>query len=228
MDFFRDEIQHTLNLALVHAGRRDTPGLFNNHGHGNAFVQETEFALFGFGVGGVQVDTTVENGTVDIGDHGADVTRGVGFVAGFEAFDCGFDGLQVVLQLLLLLLVVRMSCVVNNNSNQTYLIPLVGIPLITGIDFLAPILWKGHFLTRMHKLSNRLIETEPMHSLAAKGKDEFDGRTVSDVTGTNTFGATAQQVIRCAVRARFAFVDRENGTDRNVCGGVEQSWEGEG
>ena len=58
-----------------------TACVLEQHGHGSTLVQDTELALGALGVGGVGKETTVEKGTVCIGDHATNVTSAVWLLA---------------------------------------------------------------------------------------------------------------------------------------------------
>jgi hypothetical protein len=51
----------------------ESTSLLDEFGHGEAFVKETEFAAGGFFVGGVGENAAVQEGTMDVCDHGTDV-----------------------------------------------------------------------------------------------------------------------------------------------------------
>ncbi len=62
--------------ALGASGSTAT-GLLDQEGHGVALIEETKLAAGVVGVRGVCKDATIENSTVNVGDHGANVTSTV-------------------------------------------------------------------------------------------------------------------------------------------------------
>lgn len=59
------------------AGDGEAAGLFCEHGHGKGFVEDAEFAVFALLVVGVAKDAAVEEGAVDVCDHGTAGVSGV-------------------------------------------------------------------------------------------------------------------------------------------------------
>jgi len=70
-------LEDAAELALEHARVGETASLLRDEGHGVALVEDAELALCGLGVGGVVEDAAVEDGAVDVGNHGPDVPGGV-------------------------------------------------------------------------------------------------------------------------------------------------------
>lgn len=82
----RDHVEDTLST-----GGGDTAGLLGKEGHGEGLVEHTELAVLALLVVGVAEDTSVEESTVHVGDHGSNVTGRVGLAVGGE-----LDGLEVL------------------------------------------------------------------------------------------------------------------------------------
>lgn len=61
------KVNDILNLPLKHTSRCDSSSLFNDHSHWDTFIQQTKLSLGRLRVGRVEVDTSVKDGTVDIG-----------------------------------------------------------------------------------------------------------------------------------------------------------------
>mmetsp|Transcript_22620 Transcript_22620/g.53512 ORF Transcript_22620/g.53512 Transcript_22620/m.53512 type:complete len:214 (-) Transcript_22620:832-1473(-) len=92
MDLIRDKVQHVLDLPFEHTRRCDTTGLFDDHSHGDSFVQKTELTLGRLSVGGVQVDAPVQDRPVDVSDHTSNVPCRVRVLIIFEDFNRVLDG----------------------------------------------------------------------------------------------------------------------------------------
>ena len=86
-------------------------GLFDDVCHGIAFVEKTELALRGFARRRVGEDTTIDEGAVNVGYHGSDVTGAVGLPA-----------LRILLRL---------------NVTARWFVPKFVVTLVDGVDLSA-------------------------------------------------------------------------------------------
>merc|ERR1711907_172154 len=68
-------------LAAIHC---HPAGGFDEVGHGEALVQQTQLAALVFLVSRVEENATIQQRAVNVGDHGADVARRVCLVRGLD------------------------------------------------------------------------------------------------------------------------------------------------
>mmetsp|Transcript_128069 Transcript_128069/g.250802 ORF Transcript_128069/g.250802 Transcript_128069/m.250802 type:complete len:405 (-) Transcript_128069:108-1322(-) len=80
MDVLGHHLEDAPELAHIHAGAGSAAGLLCDQGHREALIQDPELALGGFLVRGVQEDAPIQQRAVHVGDHGANVPRGVTLV----------------------------------------------------------------------------------------------------------------------------------------------------
>lgn len=198
MDIIRDEFKHALDFALKHPGGSNSARLLDDHRHGNSFVQQTKLSFGGFGIRGVQVDTTVEDRAVDIGHHGSNVASRVGLLGVLELCTGLLDGL----------------------------IPVGRVSFVAGVDRLATAGRKHHLLTSVDEFSNGAVEAESVHVAALERKDQLDGRTVGHVTGADAVGTRPKEILRRTVAARLLLVDRKDSTHTDVTVNVAGSIQG--
>lgn len=74
---------------------RAPSGLFAEEGHGEGLVQDPELSVLRLGITGVTKDSSVQQGSVDVGNHGSDVSGRVGgfvILGVFDRFDCRRHG----------------------------------------------------------------------------------------------------------------------------------------
>ena len=89
--------------------RCDPSALLYEHRHGEPLVQDPQLSLGALLVDGVHENSAVEEGAVDVSDHGSRVAGSVGLLADLERFHAVLDGL----------------------------VPLLGVALVAGVDLLA-------------------------------------------------------------------------------------------
>mmetsp|Transcript_6423 Transcript_6423/g.18943 ORF Transcript_6423/g.18943 Transcript_6423/m.18943 type:complete len:334 (-) Transcript_6423:12-1013(-) len=198
MDLIGDQVNDILDLALEHSGGGNASGLFDDHGHRNSFVEQTELSLWRFLVGGVEVDASVQDGSVDVGDHGSDVAGGVRLGAVLEDLDGLLD----------------------------WRVPVRGVSLVGGVDRLATVLREDHLFAGVHEFTDGAVEAESVNVAALEGEDHLDGRTVRHVPGAQAAAAGSQQIVDGAVAAGLLLVDAEDGADADVAVDVGTSVEG--
>mmetsp|Transcript_15040 Transcript_15040/g.28503 ORF Transcript_15040/g.28503 Transcript_15040/m.28503 type:complete len:356 (+) Transcript_15040:37-1104(+) len=198
VDLIGDEIQDALNLPLEHAGRRNSTSLFNNHGHGDAFVQETKLSLGRLGVSRVQIDTSVKDSTVNISNHGSNITGSVGLAAALEFFYSLLDRI----------------------------VPVTRIPFVTRVNLLPSVLGEDHLFASVHKLTNSAIEAETVYVTALESENQFYCRTVGDVTSTDAISTRSEKIIDRTIATRLGLVDTKDGTHTDVAVNVTGTIEG--
>lgn len=104
------QVQDALTLVVdSHAA-----GLLEQEGHWKTLVQDTQLAGLGLGVGRVAEDATVQQRSVDVGHHGADVSGAVGLVV-----------------------VVGLGLLQGGNVLLDVVAPVVRVPLVDGVDLLV-------------------------------------------------------------------------------------------
>lgn len=77
MDILRLDLKHSVHVAVDSL----TAGVLHDHGHGGAFVQNPEFALWRLLVGWIGKDATVQKRAVGVGNHGTNVPCGIRFAS---------------------------------------------------------------------------------------------------------------------------------------------------
>mmetsp|Transcript_34142 Transcript_34142/g.68828 ORF Transcript_34142/g.68828 Transcript_34142/m.68828 type:complete len:216 (-) Transcript_34142:581-1228(-) len=147
VDGIRNNVEDSLDLAIEHTSRRNATSLLSNHSHGNALVQTTELSFWRLVVSGVEEDTSVQKSTVDIGNHGTDVTRRVGLGSLLEDGNGLLDGF----------------------------VPVVVVTLVTGEDGLAAIGGELHVDASVDELTDGGIEAETVDSATLEGEDKLNG-----------------------------------------------------
>mmetsp|Transcript_9551 Transcript_9551/g.23451 ORF Transcript_9551/g.23451 Transcript_9551/m.23451 type:complete len:397 (-) Transcript_9551:124-1314(-) len=75
-----DEFGHDFHDAFL-SGGRDTSRLFHDERHGSSLIQQSKLSVRVLGVSGITENTSVQQSTVDITDHGTDVSAGESFSA---------------------------------------------------------------------------------------------------------------------------------------------------
>ena len=76
-----------------------SPSLFNNIGHGEAFVQDPQFSIGCFVSLGVEEDTTILDGPVNISYHGTNISGAIGLgpkLLAVDIFQHGWSPLALV------------------------------------------------------------------------------------------------------------------------------------
>lgn len=198
MDFIGHKVQNALDLAFEHTGGGDSSGLFDDHSHRNSFVQQSKLSLGGLDVGRVQVDSSVQNGTVDVGNHGSDISCCVRVLLVLEDLDGVLDGL----------------------------IPSGGVTFVARKDLLSAGLREHHLHTGVNELSNGAVEAESVNIASSEGEDHLDGRGIGNISGADAFRSTSKDVFDSSVASRFALVDTENGTNTYIAVNVRTSVKG--
>lgn len=82
MDPSRLDVQDPLGTR-----RGGSTGLFGQVSHGEGLVQDTQLAVLGLGVAWVTKDSSVQQGSVDVGYHRSDVSCAVGALVVLGVFD---------------------------------------------------------------------------------------------------------------------------------------------
>ena len=77
VDVLRDHVEDALHRTAEHTRARHTASLFDDHGHGQALVEQAQLSFRGLLVRRVQKDASVEDRPVHIRDHGTDIASGV-------------------------------------------------------------------------------------------------------------------------------------------------------
>mmetsp|Transcript_16355 Transcript_16355/g.39940 ORF Transcript_16355/g.39940 Transcript_16355/m.39940 type:complete len:261 (-) Transcript_16355:302-1084(-) len=188
MDFIWHQVNDTLNLSFKHTGGRDSSGLFDDHGHWDSLVKQTKLSLGGLVVGGVQVDSSVKDGTVNVGNHGSNISGSVCLLTALKFFNSILDGL----------------------------IPVDRVTLISRVNSLATIFWEGHLDTSVDEFSNGTVQAESFNCSTLEGEDHLNGRRVGDISSAQARASVSQQILDGSVGSRSAFVNREDGSDTDV------------
>mmetsp|Transcript_22406 Transcript_22406/g.47320 ORF Transcript_22406/g.47320 Transcript_22406/m.47320 type:complete len:316 (+) Transcript_22406:351-1298(+) len=195
MDFTGNKVHNTLNFSLKHTSGGNSTGLLNNHCHRNSFVQKSKLSLGGFLVSGVQVDSSVKNGSVDISNHGTDVTGSVSILFVLEDFDGILD------------------C----------LVPLRRVSFVTGVNLLSTIFREHHLHTSVDKLSNRAIKAESVDIASLESENHLYSRRVGNVSSADAVSSAAKHIFNSSVASRFAFIYTENSSNTDVAVDVRTS-----
>lgn len=82
MDPSRLDVQDPLGTR-----RGSSTGLLGQVSHGEGLVQDTQLAVLGLGVARVPKDSSVQQGSVDVGYHRSDVSCAVGALVVLGVFD---------------------------------------------------------------------------------------------------------------------------------------------
>jgi hypothetical protein len=90
MDMLRLNLQHPLHLTI----HRHPARILHHHSHGTTLIQDPQLPLGRLFVGWVGEYAAVQECSVGVGNHGANVPGGVGLAVGFggvfEGFEVGF------------------------------------------------------------------------------------------------------------------------------------------
>merc|ERR1719343_59628 len=124
----------------------------------------SKFSIRRFVICRVQVNTSVKDGTMNIGNHRSYITCSVWVCGVFEVF----------------------------NYITDWFIPVDFITLVTRIYSFASILRENHVWSGKHELSNGRIKTESVNVTSLEGKYKLYGRTVCYVTCAYTFSSRAK------------------------------------
>mmetsp|Transcript_2900 Transcript_2900/g.5530 ORF Transcript_2900/g.5530 Transcript_2900/m.5530 type:complete len:407 (+) Transcript_2900:52-1272(+) len=144
VDLFRHKVQNTLSRS----SDRFTTRLLKDEGHGGSFVQKTELSVRVLGIPRVGEDSSVQQGTVNIADHGTDVTRAVlGSALAFTLLEVVDVGLELG-------------------------VPVEVVGFIHGVDLAT--LGDLHVRVSEDELSDGGVEGEAVE--AVSGGDHKDGR----------------------------------------------------
>lgn len=151
------QVDHILDLSLKQTGGRDSTSLLDDHCHGDSFVQQSKLSLGGLVVGGVQVDSSVKDGAVNVGNHGSDISGSIWLFASLERFNGILDGL----------------------------VPVDGVTLVGGVNSLTAIFWENHLVTGVDELSDGTVQAESVNVTTLEGEDHFDSTGVCNVSSAD-------------------------------------------
>mmetsp|Transcript_45794 Transcript_45794/g.108609 ORF Transcript_45794/g.108609 Transcript_45794/m.108609 type:complete len:276 (+) Transcript_45794:355-1182(+) len=188
MELVRLNIHHTLFTR-----RGLAASLLGKHRHRVRLVQKPELALDVLGIGGVQEEATVEEGSVHVANHGPNVTEAVLLAALALA---GADGVEVGPELLR---------------------PLRAVTLVGRIDLAA----FGHLDVRVreHELAQRCVEREAVDA-AASGDHEDGARGVHAVAGGDLLGTLLEGELLLVLGALVDAEDRAHADSGVDVGGA--------
>ena len=163
--------------------------ILKDHGHGGTLVQDTQLALGALLVRGVRKDTSVQQGTVRIGHHAADVSGAVGLAVALGEL----EGVEVV---------------------DGRLLPVERVTLVDGIDGAG--LGEAHVRVGEDELAEAVVEGEAVDGAALHGDDELGGGAVHGEAGGEQLGPGLEDVLLGARAAVGELVDAEDGADAHT------------
>lgn len=164
VNVLRDNAQKALH-AGVHS---ETTGVFKQHSHGRAFVQNTQLTLGGLLVGRVSEDTTVEQCPVSISHHATNVASTVRLLA-----------LGGELQ--------RVEVSVGP------LLPVAAVTLVDGVD--GALGGEGHVGVSEDEFTQGVLQGEAVDAAIAHGDDELGGGTVHGETGGDHLSTGEEEIL---------------------------------
>lgn len=190
-----DMLGHNIEDPLTSRVDSEATGILEDHGHGGTLVQDTKLALGALLISRVGKNTAIEQGSIGIGDHAADVTGAV-WLAALAGI---LDGLEVLVDPVL---------------------PVDAVSFVDGVD--RPLCRQGHVGVGQDELAERILEGETINGAAAHGDDKLRRCTVHGETRRDELPAGQQDIIGrhgLAHHALGQLEDAEDGADRHA--GVE-------
>mmetsp|Transcript_31236 Transcript_31236/g.42144 ORF Transcript_31236/g.42144 Transcript_31236/m.42144 type:complete len:232 (-) Transcript_31236:345-1040(-) len=182
MDRLRNNVQQTLDLAIEQPTRRRSSSLLHDHCHGESLVEHAQLALGILVVRRVQIDPTVQDGPVNVGDHGSDVTRGIRLGALFILVD---------------------DC-------RDCLVPVRAVALVAAVDLLASTRGQLNVGLDVDKLPQRWVQCESVHAVAFESNDKLGGRSVHAVPGNDDIVSRPQHIAHLGHPSALLLVDRKD------------------
>ena len=157
VDVFRGDLHDTFL-----SGRGKTSGLLHDEGHRGSLVQQSKLSVGVFRVSGVSENSSVQQSTVDISDHGSNVSAGetLSTLAGSRA--------------------------PSRDNVLEWLVPFVEVGFVHGVDiaFLGDL----DIGLRKDEFSNGLVKGEAVNTVSeSQGKEGRGG--VQAVGGSNKVGS---------------------------------------
>lgn len=166
--------------------------LFGQKGHGEGFVKNAQLSILALLVRGVAKDTSVQQRSVNIGDHRPDVSGGVGF----GTFALGMlDAVQIL---------------------ENRFVVVHAVALVDRVDLAS--VGQGDVWMSQNELSDLVVECISVDTVSS-GEDQVCGGAVHAITGCNHFFAGSEDILQSTLRAIFDQVDAKDGA--NVDTGVD-------
>ena len=164
--------------------------LLKDHGHRSALVQDTELALRALLVRGVGKDTTVQKGSVGIGNHATNVSCAVRLAA------------------LLLGDLHRVAPLLDG------VLPPQRVTLVDRVD--GTLCGHLHVGVGKDEFTEGAIHGETVDWTVLHGHDQLCRGTVHGEAGSDHVGTGTEEVLLGALGAFCELVDTEDGSDRNT------------
>lgn len=167
-------------------GGKEKFTILKHHGHRRALIQNSQLALGALLIGRVGEDTSVQQGTVRVGNHATDIPRTVRLAVGGG----GLERLEVLLDVVL---------------------PVQRVTLVDGVD--RPRLGQLHVRVGQDELAQAVVEGEAVDAAALHGDDQLGGGAVHGEAGGDQLSAGLEDVGLGALGALGQLVDGEDGAD---------------
>mmetsp|Transcript_16198 Transcript_16198/g.24295 ORF Transcript_16198/g.24295 Transcript_16198/m.24295 type:complete len:355 (+) Transcript_16198:312-1376(+) len=199
MNSIGGKLQNSSYLTIEKTSGGNSSGLLNNHGHRDTLIKATKLSLSILVISGVKVDSSVQQSTVDIGNHRSYITGTVWLLSSLEGQYGILDGL----------------------------IPEIVVTLVGRVDTLSTIIGESHVITGMYEFSNGRIKAESLNSTSTEGEYKLHSRGVNTVSGTDAVSTGFEKVIDTSLLgSRGSLIYGENGSDRNITVNIGGSVEG--
>mmetsp|Transcript_31402 Transcript_31402/g.74955 ORF Transcript_31402/g.74955 Transcript_31402/m.74955 type:complete len:203 (+) Transcript_31402:262-870(+) len=172
------------NFSIEVSSRGNSSSLLNDQRHRDSFIQHPKLAFRALLIGGINVDSSVKKGSVNVRNHRTNVASTVrlAFDSVLECIDCILDRL----------------------------VPVDEVSLVAGVDPLSSICGELHVEPGMNELPNRWVETEALNGAVLESEDKLDSRRVSAVSSADAFFARSKEVFHYAI---LLLEDAENSTN---------------
>jgi hypothetical protein len=172
VDEFRGDLHNTLS-----SGGGKSSSLFHDERHGSSLIKKTKLSVLVLGVSGVSEYSSVKKGTVNISNHGSDVTRGVSLSGSSGSLTPCLNGLL------------------------HWLVPLLNVSLVERNN--RGVVRDLNIRLGKYELSNFLIKSEHVNSVS-KGNNKESGGRIQTVSSSYKLGSRLKCVGKAVVIGNFS------------------------
>ena len=162
VDVFRGDFHNTFL-----SGRRKSSSLFHDEGHRGSLIQQSKLSVGVFRVSWVSENSSVQEGTVDVANHGSNVSAGESLSAGSSSLTPSGDDIL------------------------KRLVPLVEVSFVHGVD--TAVLRDLDIRLRKNEFSEGLVKSEDVNTVSKSQSKEGRGG-IQAVSSGNKVGSRLKSV----------------------------------